>query len=135
MKFHFYFVFWYIWGNNPTTFQYKILNYFFVCNYTFVKWLDDIFQVISLSAQQSQIHYNPNVCHFSHALKREWHGLTEFSFHLRELDILLGILNPNNDINIDILNYCILDGKWFTYQTEQNNSQTFFFQLLHLKVN
>ena len=117
------------------TFQYKILNRFFPCNYVLAKWYDDILSSCAYcpTASDTLQHYFylcPDVCHFWLALKRWWHGLTEFSFDLRESDILLGILNPNNDINIDILNYCILVGKWYIYQTKQNNSQIFFFNYL-----
>ena len=40
-------------------------------------------------------------------------------------NVLFGIANPNDDHIIDILNLCILYGKWYIHQCKQEGDQIF----------
>ena len=60
--------------------------------------------------------------------KNWWHKCYDVNIALGAADVIFGILNPNEDIILDVLNYCILFAKRFIHkcqQGENNNNINF----------
>ena len=58
------------------------------------------------------------------SIRHWWKAVIEIiTVKVTYCDFLFGIANPNDDIMIDILNSCIMCGKWYIYKCKQNNLQ------------
>ena len=117
------------------TFQYKIINRFFPCNYTLSLWFKETSSLChTCHTYVDTLQHYFVLCHdvtlFWTFFSRWWKGIFEFSIKLKETDILFGIPNPNNDMLIDVFNYCILFGKWFIFNAKQKAENVFFFNFL-----
>ena len=125
---------------NLQTFQYKIINRFFPCNYTLSIWYKDVSNICQYCSADidTLLHYFVE-CHdvalFWSGFKRWWKRNNDFCFPLTEIDIIFGIKNENNDVIIDVLNYCIIFGKWYIYATKKSENKIFFLHFLHKLKN
>ena len=122
------------------TFQYKILHRFFPCNYMLSKWYSDKLEIcdycmLTSDTLEHYFFYCKEVYVFWAALYKWWRRIYGFVFPVSVEDIIFGIYNPNNDHNINTLNYCILYGKYYIYCTKINCDKIFLFKFLQLLKN
>ena len=123
------------------TFQYKIINRFFPCNYTLSIWYKDLSNKCEHCPSEEIDTIQHYFCHcqpvndFWFSFIRWWKNVYEFNFMLSVEEIIFGVLNPNNDSNIDVLNYCILIGKYYIYYTKKSGARIFLFNFLHMLKN
>ena len=125
---------------NLQSFQYKILNRFFPCNYNLSLWFKEVSNVCEYcqTVTDTTVHYFfscEKVCDFWYSFSRWWKNVHEFRFVLTERDIIFGIQNPNNDLCIDNLNYCILIGKYYIYTVKKCGKVLFLFDFLQYIKN
>ena len=122
------------------TFQYKIINRFFPCNYTLSIWYSEISNMCQYCCKEvyTLVHYFvycADVVIFWRQFGKMWKRIFEFWFPLREVDIIFGVWSEIGDGNIDTLNYCILFAKFYIYQTKRNGDKIFFLKFLHMLKN
>ena len=124
------------------TFQFKIIHRFFPCNYTLSLWYNDVDNMCQFCVSDRQLdsiqHYFYHctiVANFWYSFIRWWKNITGFSFVLDEIDIIFGILNPFKDNFIDVLNYCILLGKFYIYTCKKDGTTICMFEFLILLKN
>ena len=122
------------------TFQYKIINRFFPCNYTLSIWYSEISNMCQYCCKEvdALVHYFvycADVVIFWRQFGKMWKRIFEFWFPLREVDIIFGVRSEIGDGNIDTLNYCILFAKFYIYQTKRNGDKIFFLKFLHMLKN
>ena len=119
------------------SFQFKIIHRFFPCNYSLALWYEDVSNICQYCTKDVDTleHYFmqcPDVKIFWSRLMQLWENTYGFSFALSKLDILFGIINENDDVVIDALNYCILVGKWYIYFVKYSSKKISFLHYLHL---
>ena len=122
------------------TFQYKILNRFFPCNYVLSKWYKDKLEICEYCTLDSDtlehyFFYCKDVHDFWMSLYKWWKRIHGFIFPACVEDIIFGIYNPQKDQAINTLNYCILYGKYYIYCTKSNGDKIFLFNFLQLLKN
>ena len=117
--------------------QYKIFHRFFPCNYTLSIWYDDQSpKCIHCNMVDFPEHYFyqcQEVSRFWTILGTWWKSVLEIDINIQVQDVLFGILNYNDDIIIDILNFCIIYAKWYIYKCKIDGIQLFlpnFVQML-----
>lgn len=122
--------------------QYKIIHRFFPCNYTLSIWYPDLpsdCQVFECVRHRDNIEHYFFHCHsvsaFWKSFMRFWNNVTGFSFMLSEQDIIFGVLNPFNQDNIDVLNYCILFAKLFIYKCKKEETRICLYEFLAILKN
>ena len=111
------------------SFQYKIMNRFFPCNYTLSKWYNDhspkCTQCDSTDYLEHYFYLCEHVKSFFQSVEKWWLSTIEVSMKLNAKYVLLGIPNHNEDKFIDIFNLCILYAKWYIYQCKLNHQNLF----------
>ena len=122
------------------TFQYKIINRFFPCNYMLSIWYSESSNMCQYCCKEvdTLVHYFvycADVVIFWRQFGKMWKRIFEFWFPLREVDIVFGVWSEIGDGNIDTLNYCILFAKFYIYQTKRNGNRIFFLKFLHMLKN
>jgi len=95
--------------------QYQIIHRFYPCNSILHKWYenhehtcmhcngDDTLEHYFYSCNQTKMFWN--------AFQHWWYNATSVTLNLNMYEIIFGVLNLNNDVLLDSLNYCILYGK------------------------
>ena len=118
------------------SFQFKIVNRFFPCNYTLSKWYKEqspqCNQCDGIDYLEHYFYLCEPVNSFIHSMERWWLSTLEVSMKLNAKYVLFGIPNHNDDMFIDIFNLCILYAKWYIYQCKQNNQSIFIIDYLKL---
>ena len=123
------------------SFQYKILNRYFPCQYTLSIWFEDespMCQHCYENEEDTIEHYFyqcTDVFMFWNSFSRWWKGIYGFTFILREQDVILGIENETNSSSINVLNFCILLGKSYIYKTKLNKGKVFLLEYIHVIKN
>ena len=123
------------------SFQYKILNRFFPCRYILHLWkLENSDTCTHCNENESDTieHYFyqcPSVFLFWKSFCKWWKNVYGFFFSLKEVEVILGIINDNDDLCFDVMNYCILLAKFYLYSTKMAGGKVFILSYLHLLKN
>ena len=72
---------------------------------------------------------------FWNSFCRWWKDIHDFSFALKEQDIIFGVENENCVKCIDVLNFCILLGKYYIYNTKRNQGKISILEYKHVMKN
>ncbi len=114
------------------SFQYKICNRFFPYNYALSIWYEneeatckhchdneiDYLEHYFFYCKKSVLFWNSmNSCFFS---------ITNTKIHIDVKDVLFGIPNDSKDDIMDFMNYCILYGKLYIYESKKKDTEIFF---------
>ena len=59
-----------------------------------------------------------------------WQKISETVIHVEICEILFGILNPNEDTTMNVLNVILTTAKWFIYQCKKGENNIFFVNYL-----
>ncbi len=119
------------------SFQYKILNRILNCNSNLFKWkiIDDKSCVYCEHEQPDTIEHRLYSCEES---KKFWKRVEtwisdnlEINFPFTICEIIFGI-GITDDINIDIINFIILLGKWYIHKTKSDEKPLFLLNFLKL---
>ena len=106
------------------SFQYKILNRFFPCNYTLAIWYKDEDPTCVDCKEVDYLEHYFFECEcvkpFWNAIQRWWYSILDFTFILSKKDVVLGIANLEDDKFIHVINLCILYAKWYIFQKKKN---------------
>ena len=109
--------------------QYKIFHRFFPCNYTLSIWYADHSPLCiycnMVDYPEHYFYHCPDVSQFWTILGTWWKTVLEVDISIQVQDVLFGILNYNDDIIIDILNFCILYAKWYIYKCKTDGIHLF----------
>ena len=123
------------------SFQYQVLNRFFPCQYTLSLWFETETSECKhcdeneLDTIEHYFYQCADVFMFWNSFSRWWKSIYEFSFFLKEQDVILGVENENNSKCIDVLNFCILLGKYYIYRTKLNQRKIFHIEYIHTVKN
>ena len=111
------------------SFQYKILNRFYPCQYTLSLWYKDqqsnCIDCNDIDHLEHHFYECNHVYRFWTAVENWWKITLQMSIPLNAKHVLFGMPNPNEDKIIDVLNLCILYGKWYISECKKNNTQLF----------
>ena len=103
--------------------QYQILNRYYPCKEKLAVWYNhhDVFCYLCEESVDSLEHYFYQCVQ----VKCLWGNFTQLFYNIYSvsieigcLDILFGIMNPNRDVIISVLNFCILQGKLYIKKTK-----------------
>lgn len=110
--------------------QYMIINRFFPCNYNVNTWYKNQSNLcLKCNSIDTMNHYFfecQYVTDFWKDLFDWFENVTGINLHLKGIDVLLGIYNPNKDLVINTFNYCILLAKSFIYNQKREGKDVFF---------
>ena len=110
--------------------QFQILHRFYPCNSTLNRWYENHpCKCIHCDSEDTLEHYFYKCKHtqsFWHELIQWWYNVSGTSIKFSMLDVLFGLPNPNDDMFLDSLNYCILFGKKFISQQKRNDKRCIF---------
>jgi len=112
------------------SFQYKILNRIFPCNYMLKKWAissTDRCLCGEIDTIEHFFYYCKNALAFWKQVEK-WFSLKfNVNIPLKILDILMGIPHmKTQDKLLDILNFIIIHGKWFIYRGRKEDKMPCF---------
>ncbi len=112
------------------TFQYKILNRIIACKHNLFKWKikeSDLCVECALPDTIEHYFYECNISiMFWRNLERWINTVLDVHIQLTICDVLLGIPNPGGDQVLFLINYCILNGKWYIYRQKLHEKIVFF---------
>ena len=118
------------------SFQYKILHRFFPCQYTLSLWYkEENAKCKSCNEIDYLEHYFYSctpVNNFWKMVEKWWLTILGTSVALSAADVLLGIANFHNDDFINILNFCILYGKWYISRCKKDGVNISFIDYIKL---
>ena len=123
------------------TFQYRIIHRFFPSSYNLFLWKleeSSICKHCEENESDTLEHYFyqcPTVFRFWKTFSNWWKRIYGFLFLLREMDIVFGVLNDNNDTCVDVMNYCILIGKYYISKAKNVDETVSFLNYLHILKN
>ena len=117
------------------SFQYKILNRFFPCNYQLSIWYNENNAICNYCETLTDTisHYFfecQNVKLFWESFTKWWKALYGFNVILQTYDVVFGINNEDNDVFFDVMNFCILYGKWYVHKIKVDSKPLCFFNYL-----
>ena len=116
--------------------QYQILHRYYPTKSMLHKWYNNIDENCVLCNETDTIEHYFYSCmeskHFWESFNEWWVDLTTVNIKLSLFDIIFGILNENEDIVIDTLNYLLLLGKWFISNQKKNENECKFKCFLNL---
>ena len=111
--------------------QYQIINRYFPCKETLGIWYSNNDKNCNMCKDCTD-----NIEHYFFecaSVKQLWSELMRFiqqvygiHFELRCLDIIFGIINDSNDDVLEVLNFCILQGKYFIKKKKMDNCIVYF---------
>jgi hypothetical protein len=112
------------------SFQYKILNRFFPCNYYLSKFIKDQTPLCGkcniTDSLEHYFYYCTDVNNFWISINRWMKSILETTFELNFINVLFGIPNYENENLIHFLNFCILYGKLFIYLCVKDDKKICF---------
>ena len=112
------------------SFQYKILNRFFPCNYYLSIIIRDQTPLCGRCNETDSLehyfYYCTDVNNFWISINRWMKSILETTFELNLINILFGIPNYENENLIHFVNYCILYGKLFIYLCMKDDKKICF---------
>ena len=121
------------------SFQYKILHRFFPCNYTLSIWYGDQSPTCSNCENEDNLEHYFFLCstiqQFWTGIEKWWLQALHSSVSLNPCHVLFGLVNPGEDIVINIFNLCILYGKWHIFKCKQNGSNPSLYDYLRMLKN
>ena len=119
---------------NVQSLQYRILNRIYPCNYWLSKWNKD---------KDAKCKYCDDIDYLEHyfytcnTLTLLWKGINQWwlnnfgcTFNLTPKDIIFGICNAYDDFIIEIINYCILNAKYYIVECRKNDKETNLYEFL-----
>ncbi len=115
---------------NVQTFQYKIFQRFYPCNYTLSIWYKDHGPICSVCKNatdyiEQRFYYCTESSVFWNHLQKWWYNTLCVTIKLDVLSVLFGISNPDGDNLLHFINYCILYGKWYLHVCITNDKDKF----------
>jgi len=117
------------------SFQYKIFNRFYPCNYTLSIWYKD--QDPLCRQCKLGIDYIEHYFYFCSYTRLFWEGLQKWwqntigsSIVLDVHGVLFGVSNQNNDKFLHFINFCILHGKWYIHECKTKDLEIFLFTFI-----
>ena len=109
---------------NIQSFQFQIIHRFFPCNAVLSKWYEDHDNKCAYcDAEDTLEHYFFSCTEtksFWNAFQDWWFNVSTVRMSLNLFHILFGLLNPNEDILFDTLNFFILCAKRYIAQQKRN---------------
>ena len=119
------------------SFQYSILYSFFPCNLYLSRWKDDV------SSECNNCHTVDDICHYFFRCNEVldfWQQCNNWlndsiedldqMIHLQCKDVILGVLEPK--IKADVINFVILQAKWYIFRKRNNNEKIIFKEFEHV---
>jgi len=107
------------------SFQYKVLNRFVPCNANLFKWKKADTKLCTYCGSVDTIEHFLYECNSTKCLWDTffdwWYAALKTNIHCSMIDIIFGIANPENNIIIKVLNFCIIFVKYFVYCTKVNS--------------
>ncbi len=112
------------------SFQYKVFQRFYPCNYTLSVWYKDHNSECTICKNgvdylEHFFYYCKETEKFWKSLQQWWHNTIETTIVLDPMSVLFGISNPDNDNTLHFINYCILYGKWYLHECKTQNKEIF----------
>ena len=123
------------------SFQYKILNRFIPCRYILHLWrLESSDTCIHCNENESDtiehcLYQCPDVFLFWRSFCKWWKSVYGYFFSLKEVEVIFGVINDNDDKSFDAMNYCILLAKFYLYSTKMAGGKVFILSFLHVLKN
>ena len=113
------------------SFQYKIINRFYPCNYVLSIWYKEKNAKCQYCAFERETLDTffvtcTKVSSFWQRLSSWWYFAFEVRPELTESNILLGIIDENGDNTLEQLNFCILMGKWYSHLIKSGENEPYF---------
>ncbi len=123
------------------SFQYKIFNRFFPCNYALSLWYESE-DAMCKHCQDNEIDYIEHYFFFCKESLLFWKSMKSWLLHITKTriefdvkDVLFGIPNDSKNDVIDFFNYCILYGKLYIYTVKKKNTDLFFLNFVSFIKN
>ena len=121
--------------NRETSLQslhYKIINRYIPCRENLHKWKKAPTNTClhcndnSIDTIEHYLYLCPNLKSFWQEFNKWWKQIYSFHIRLSILDILFGVTNNNDDMYIDVLNFCLLYIKGFIVDRKVYNKECRF---------